>query len=174
MCFSIIPSFRPQELGVAVTHSNIEVVGGSDVVFVAVKPHLIPLVLNEISQHVTDRHTIVSVAAGVTLATLEEVSASVLNTEVGSAAATRPLNPCSVLSMCEAPSREFGRHPADAKSAVHGSGRSSSVCTGNTCKAGGWSPASLLVASLWFGGGGTRDLDRHPYRTERERSGFCE
>lgn len=42
-------------------------------VFVAVKPHLVPLVLNEISQHITDRHVIVSVAAGVTLATLEEV-----------------------------------------------------------------------------------------------------
>lgn len=49
---------------------------GSDVVFVAVKPHLVPLVLNEIAQHVTDRHMIVSVAAGVTLATLEEVSAT--------------------------------------------------------------------------------------------------
>lgn len=64
---------RFQELGIAVTHSNIEVVCGSDVVFLAVKPHLIPPVLNEISQHVTDRHIIVSVAAGVTLATLEEL-----------------------------------------------------------------------------------------------------
>lgn len=66
-----------QELGIAVTHSNVEVVCGSDIVFVAVKPHLVPVVLNEISQHVTDRHIIVSVAAGVTLATLEEVSAEV-------------------------------------------------------------------------------------------------
>lgn len=65
---------RFQELGVSITHSNIEVVSGSDVVFVAVKPHLVPLVLNEVSQHVTDRHIIVSVAAGVTLATVEEVS----------------------------------------------------------------------------------------------------
>lgn len=72
---SNIPSIFFQELGIAVTHSNVEVVCGSDVVFVAVKPHLVPLVLNEISQHVTDRHIIVSVAAGVTLATLEEVSA---------------------------------------------------------------------------------------------------
>lgn len=63
-----------QELGISVTHSNVEVVCGSDVVFVAVKPHLVPLVLNEISQHVTDRHIIVSVAAGVTLSTVEEVS----------------------------------------------------------------------------------------------------
>uniref|UniRef100_A0A8D3D7Z0 Pyrroline-5-carboxylate reductase n=2 Tax=Scophthalmus maximus TaxID=52904 RepID=A0A8D3D7Z0_SCOMX len=64
---------RFQELGVSITHSNVEVVCGSDVVFVAVKPHLVPLVLNEISQHVTDRHIIVSVAAGITLATLEEL-----------------------------------------------------------------------------------------------------
>ncbi|XP_058493652.1 pyrroline-5-carboxylate reductase 3 isoform X3 [Solea solea] len=64
---------RFQELGVAVTHSNIEVVCGSDVVFLAVKPHLIPPVLNEIAQHVTDRHIVVSVAAGITLATLEEL-----------------------------------------------------------------------------------------------------
>lgn len=69
------PSIAFQELGIPITHSNIEVVCGSDVVFVAVKPHLVPLVLNEISQHVTDRHIIVSVAAGVTLSTLEEVSA---------------------------------------------------------------------------------------------------
>ncbi|XP_014193890.1 pyrroline-5-carboxylate reductase 3 isoform X1 [Haplochromis burtoni] len=64
---------RFQELGIAVTHSNIEVVCGSDVVFVAVKPHLVPLVLKEVTQHVTGRHMIVSVAAGVTLATLEEL-----------------------------------------------------------------------------------------------------
>lgn len=62
-----------EELGISVTHSNVEVVCGSDVVFIAVKPHLISVVLAEISQHVTDRHTIVSVAAGVTLATLEQL-----------------------------------------------------------------------------------------------------
>ncbi|CAN9500741.1 unnamed protein product [Ophioblennius macclurei] len=62
-----------EELGISVTHSNVEVVCGSDVVFVAVKPHLISGVLIEIAQHVTKRHTIVSVAAGVTLATLEQL-----------------------------------------------------------------------------------------------------
>ncbi|CAJ1061186.1 pyrroline-5-carboxylate reductase 3 isoform X1 [Xyrichtys novacula] len=64
---------RFQELGIPVTHSNVEVVCGSDVVFVAVKPHLVPLVLSEVSQYITDRHIIVSVAAGVTLSTLEEI-----------------------------------------------------------------------------------------------------
>lgn len=60
-----------QELGVAVTHSNADLVQSSDVVFIAVKPHLVPTVLSEISEHVTKKHIIVSVAAGVTIETLE-------------------------------------------------------------------------------------------------------
>ncbi|MED6283669.1 Pyrroline-5-carboxylate reductase 3 [Characodon lateralis] len=64
---------RFQELGISVTHSNNEVVSGSDVVFVAVKPHLVPLVLSEVSPHVQQKQIIVSVAAGVTLAVLEEL-----------------------------------------------------------------------------------------------------
>ncbi|XP_028300387.1 pyrroline-5-carboxylate reductase 3 [Gouania willdenowi] len=64
---------RFQEVGVAVTHSNVEAVCGSDVVFVAVKPHLVPVVLSEVFGSVTKDQMIVSVAAGVTLATLEEL-----------------------------------------------------------------------------------------------------
>ncbi|KAM9832233.1 LOW QUALITY PROTEIN: pyrroline-5-carboxylate reductase 3 [Neosynchiropus ocellatus] len=64
---------RFQEMGVAVTHSNVDVVCRSDVVFVAVKPHLVPPVLAEIAGRVTERHVLVSVAAGVTLETLEEL-----------------------------------------------------------------------------------------------------
>ncbi|XP_023809635.1 pyrroline-5-carboxylate reductase 3 [Oryzias latipes] len=64
---------RFQELGVAVTHSNTEVVCDSDLVFITVKPHLVPPVLSQISPHITDRHVVVSVAAGVTIATLEEL-----------------------------------------------------------------------------------------------------
>ncbi|RVE73671.1 hypothetical protein OJAV_G00033600 [Oryzias javanicus] len=64
---------RFQELGVAVTHSNTEVVCDSDLLFITVKPHLVPRVLSQISPHITDRHIVVSVAAGVTIATLEEL-----------------------------------------------------------------------------------------------------
>ncbi|XP_061738914.1 pyrroline-5-carboxylate reductase 3 [Nerophis ophidion] len=64
---------RFQELNISTTHSNAEVVLSSDVIVVAVKPHLVPMVLSEISQHVTGRQVVVSVAAGVTLATLEEL-----------------------------------------------------------------------------------------------------
>lgn len=64
---------RFQEMGLSVTNSNIEAVCDSDIVFVAVKPHLVRVVLNQVAEHVTDRHIVVSVAAGVTLATLEEM-----------------------------------------------------------------------------------------------------
>ncbi|KAF5893800.1 pyrroline-5-carboxylate reductase 3, partial [Clarias magur] len=64
---------RFQEMGVAVTHSNEEVVRSSRLVFLAVKPHLISPVLSALSEHVTPQHVIVSVAAGVTIATLEKL-----------------------------------------------------------------------------------------------------
>ncbi|GAA6098426.1 pyrroline-5-carboxylate reductase 3 [Tachysurus ichikawai] len=62
---------RFQEMGVAVTHSNEEVIHSSRLVFLAVKPHLIPIVLSALSLHVTPQHIVVSMAAGVTIATLE-------------------------------------------------------------------------------------------------------
>uniref|UniRef100_A0A8C2ZZS3 Pyrroline-5-carboxylate reductase 3 n=1 Tax=Cyclopterus lumpus TaxID=8103 RepID=A0A8C2ZZS3_CYCLU len=43
---------RFQELGIAVTHSNVEVVSGSDVVFVAVKPHLVSPGLESYSRYI--------------------------------------------------------------------------------------------------------------------------
>ncbi|KAI5094431.1 pyrroline-5-carboxylate reductase 3 isoform X2 [Silurus meridionalis] len=62
---------RFEKMGVTLTHSNEEVVQTSRLVFLAVKPHLIPAVLKAVSAHVTPQHVVVSVAAGVTLATLE-------------------------------------------------------------------------------------------------------
>ncbi|XP_030627227.1 pyrroline-5-carboxylate reductase 3 [Chanos chanos] len=62
---------RFQEMELSVTHSNVEVVSFSRLVFLAVKPHFIPTVLKEIASSVTHDHIIVSMAAGVTLATLE-------------------------------------------------------------------------------------------------------
>ncbi|XP_051929595.1 pyrroline-5-carboxylate reductase 3-like [Hippocampus zosterae] len=64
---------RFKEMNISTTHSNTEVVCSCDVLFVAVKPDLVATVLREISHHVTNRHMIVSVAARVTLATLEEL-----------------------------------------------------------------------------------------------------
>jgi len=56
-------------------------VRNSHVVFLAVKPHIIPTVLKEVTADVTSDHLIISLAAGTTLKTMEEVSA-VYNVEL--------------------------------------------------------------------------------------------
>lgn len=66
--------FYIQKLGVNFTTSNKETVSKSDVLFLAVKPHIIPFVLDEIGPDIEDRHLIVSCAAGVTISSIEKVS----------------------------------------------------------------------------------------------------
>lgn len=63
-----------QKMGVSMTTSNKETVNKSDVLFLAVKPHIIPFVLDEIGPDIEDRHLIVSCAAGVTISSIEKVS----------------------------------------------------------------------------------------------------
>ncbi|TRY89000.1 hypothetical protein DNTS_032297, partial [Danionella cerebrum] len=62
-----------QDKGVSITLSNPEVLQRSRLVFLAVKPHIIPEVLQEISGLVSGDHIIVSMAAGITLQTLEQL-----------------------------------------------------------------------------------------------------
>nr|XP_057904635.1 pyrroline-5-carboxylate reductase 2-like [Doryrhamphus excisus] len=61
-----------RKLGVHFTTSNKETVNKSDVLFLAVKPHIIPFVLDEIGPDIEDRHLIVSCAAGVTISSIEK------------------------------------------------------------------------------------------------------
>lgn len=63
-----------QKLGVNFTTSNKETVHKSDIIFLAVKPHIIPFVLDEIGSDIEDRHLIVSCAAGVTISSIEKAS----------------------------------------------------------------------------------------------------
>ena len=56
------------------TTSNKETVSKSDVLFLAVKPHIIPFVLDEIGPEIEERHLIVSCAAGVTISSIEKAS----------------------------------------------------------------------------------------------------
>ncbi|XP_078665650.1 pyrroline-5-carboxylate reductase 3-like isoform X2 [Branchiostoma floridae x Branchiostoma belcheri] len=70
------PSCRSQDtlegIGCQFTHNNKEAVANSDIIFLSVKPHVLPGVLQEIAPVVTKRHLMVSVAAGVPLQFLEE------------------------------------------------------------------------------------------------------
>lgn len=63
-----------QKLGIHFTTSNKETVSKSDVLFLAVKPHIIPFVLDEIGPDIEDRHLIVSCSAGVTISSIEKAS----------------------------------------------------------------------------------------------------
>ncbi|XP_060098895.1 pyrroline-5-carboxylate reductase 3 [Heteronotia binoei] len=62
-----------QSLGCRTTHCNAEVLKNCTLVFLATKPHIVPEVLQEIAYAVTSAHTVVSMAAGITLQTLEEL-----------------------------------------------------------------------------------------------------
>lgn len=48
-----------------------QVVQSADVIFIAVKPQYVSVVLREVAPHLEDRHTIVSIAAGITLQSLK-------------------------------------------------------------------------------------------------------
>uniref|UniRef100_A0A8C4N4D3 Pyrroline-5-carboxylate reductase 3 n=1 Tax=Eptatretus burgeri TaxID=7764 RepID=A0A8C4N4D3_EPTBU len=64
--------FDIEVAGAHVTKRNIDVVERCKVVFIATKPAVVQSVLQEISQHVTADHLIVSVAAGIKISSLEK------------------------------------------------------------------------------------------------------
>ena len=53
------------------TNIGIQVIKNAEIVFLAVKPQFVAPVLKEVRQHLTEKHTIVSIAAGKTLASLK-------------------------------------------------------------------------------------------------------
>lgn len=59
------------ELGLAAATTNHELAAGSEVVLLAVKPGVVPAVLAEIAPALTAEQTLVSIAAGVTLAKIK-------------------------------------------------------------------------------------------------------
>lgn len=86
-------------MGVNLTSSNKEAVNKSDVLFLAVKPHIIPFVLDEIGPDIEDRHLIVSCAAGVTISSIEKVKIThchSVNTYICSLYTLQVFDDCSV------------------------------------------------------------------------------
>ncbi len=45
----------------------------SRVVILSVKPHILPGAVTEVAKHITKEHLVISIAAGITLDTLQEV-----------------------------------------------------------------------------------------------------
>jgi pyrroline-5-carboxylate reductase len=62
--------------GVNTTVSGQEVVKNSDIIIIAVKPNIYPVVLEDIKELVDDTKTIVTIAAGVTIASVEKIIGS--------------------------------------------------------------------------------------------------
>lgn len=60
-------------MGVNFTVSNKDTVKNSDVLFLAVKPPIIPFILEEVGPDIEPRHIVVSCAAGVTISSIEKV-----------------------------------------------------------------------------------------------------
>lgn len=60
-----------EKTGITVTESNVEVMESCDVIVLAVKPQVLPDVMEEIADYVTPDHLIISICAGIPLAKLE-------------------------------------------------------------------------------------------------------
>ncbi|NEG59758.1 pyrroline-5-carboxylate reductase [Pantoea agglomerans] len=61
-----------KEVGTSIASSSKNVTENCDILIVAVKPQIIPIVLREIASSIKSYHVVVSIAAGVTLAQLAE------------------------------------------------------------------------------------------------------
>lgn len=68
-----IASVKRKELNIEVVTDNTIVARNSDVIFLAVKPHFVDVVLQQIQQEVTKDKLIVSIAAGVCIKNIEKI-----------------------------------------------------------------------------------------------------
>eukprot|EP00873_Tetraselmis_striata_P018986 jgi/Tetstr1/439250/TSEL_027692.t1 len=63
-----------EEFGATAYGSSLEVIKNSDIVFIAVKPQYVSVVLKEAAEFLTDNHVVVSIAAGVTVGTMQSAA----------------------------------------------------------------------------------------------------
>lgn len=61
------------KLGVNTTTNNAEVCQNVDVLIMAVKPHIVPIVLNELRSHIKPTQLLISIAAGVPISSMESL-----------------------------------------------------------------------------------------------------
>ncbi len=67
-----------KEFNINTTLNNKEVVKNSKIIILAVKPFILKDILNEIKEYITNEHLIISIAAGISIKTIEEISGSKL------------------------------------------------------------------------------------------------
>jgi pyrroline-5-carboxylate reductase len=66
-------AFLEMEYGIRLSASNVEAVKGASVVIMAVKPQNVSMVLGDLESVLTEDQAFISIAAGISLATLEQV-----------------------------------------------------------------------------------------------------
>ena len=59
------------------TLSNIDVIKNADIILFAVKPFVLRDVLNEVKSYITKNHIILSIAAGISIKTIEEIAGNI-------------------------------------------------------------------------------------------------
>ena len=69
---------KAQEMGITTSLDNCEIVKQCSVVFIAVKPHILPGVLKQIAPLLTPDHLVISVANMVTNQQMEEIIGKLL------------------------------------------------------------------------------------------------
>lgn len=89
-------SFASQIPGVRIADSNAAVAAAADVLLLAVKPQQMPGVLADLRDHLTARHLIVSIAAGVRIAQISEGLASAARSAPPRIVRVMPNTPCLV------------------------------------------------------------------------------
>lgn len=126
--------------GLNATASNAEVVAAADLLVLAVKPQTMHAVLDEVRSNLTDRHLVVSIAAGITLKQLAEslgtdtrilrvmpntpclVGASAAGFAVGPAATTADVELVATLFNAVGKAFAMPEHLLDAVTGLSGSG----------------------------------------------------
>ena len=63
--------FVKKELNVKVSSDNMDVISSADIIFLAVKPQIMDIVLDEIDGYISDKQIVISIAAGVKLSKIE-------------------------------------------------------------------------------------------------------
>lgn len=69
--------FLKENFGVQTTNDNSEVVKQSEIILLAVKPFVLKDVLTEIKPFITEKHTVLSIAAGISIDTIEETAGKI-------------------------------------------------------------------------------------------------